>query len=112
MKKLFAIAASFVLVATLSTPAQSAGTNYSVDQKTLAAFSSSATILTTQQKAQVKAAVDANPDAEKFICTGIRYYSQPTSVNIMVRKRAKAACDYAKQLNPSFYLVPEQAHTG
>jgi hypothetical protein len=53
------------------------------------------------QRSQVKAAVEANPNAEKFICTGIRYYSQPMSVNIMVRKRAKAACEYAKELNPS-----------
>jgi hypothetical protein len=49
----------------------------------------------------VKATVEANPSAEKFICTGIRYYSQPMSVNIMVRKRAKAACEYAKELNPN-----------
>lgn len=74
---------------------------WSVYQKTLSAFSSSATGLTSQQKAQVEAAVKANPNADKFICTGIRYYSQPMSVNIMVRKRAKAACEYAKQLNPN-----------
>ena len=74
---------------------------YSAYQKTLATFSSTATTLTAQQKAEVKAVVDANPTAEKFICTGIRYYSQPMSVNIMVRKRAKAACEYAKQLNPN-----------
>ena len=74
---------------------------YSAYQKTLATFSSTATSLTAQQKAQVKAVVDANPTAEKFICTGIRYYSQAMSVNIMVRKRAKAACEYAKQLNPN-----------
>ena len=70
-------------------------------QKTLATFKSNVTALTTLQKTQVKAILDANPDAEKFICTGIRYYSQPMSVNIMVRKRAKAACDYARQLNPA-----------
>ena len=70
-------------------------------QKTLATFKSNVTGLTTLQKTQVKAILDANPDAVKFICTGIRYYSQPMSVNIMVRKRAKAACDYARQLNPS-----------
>jgi hypothetical protein len=75
--------------------------SFEVSQKTLATFSGSATGLTSQQKSQVKAAVEANPNAEKFICTGIRYYSQPMSVNIMVRKRAKAACDYAKELNPS-----------
>jgi len=101
MKRMTATVLSFLLVATLSTPAQSAGTDYSVYQKTLAAFSSSATNLSTQQKAQVRAAVEANPSAEKFICTGIRYFSQPMRVNIMVRKRAKSACEYAKQLNPN-----------
>ena len=100
MKKLLALISSLLFVAAFATPAQSAGANYSVYQKTLAAFSSNATGLTSQQKAQVKAAVETNPTAEKFICTGIRYYNQPMSVNITVRKRAKAACDYAKLLNP------------
>jgi M6 family metalloprotease-like protein len=81
-------------------PAQAA-TKYVANQKTLATFESTATGLTSMQKNQVWAAVEANPNAEKFICTGIRYYSQPMSVNIMVRKRAKAACAYAKELNPS-----------
>lgn len=69
-------------------------------QKTLASFATDATALTALQKSQVKAALVANPNAEKFICTGIRYYSQSMSINIMVRKRAKAACEYAKALNP------------
>jgi hypothetical protein len=69
-------------------------------QRTLASFSETSTTLTTKQKSQVKAAVEANPNATKFICTGIRYVSQPMSENIKVRKRAKAACDYAKTLNP------------
>ena len=81
--------------------ANSTKPQYKVYQKTLSSFGATATTLSSQQKAQVKAAVDANPNAEKFICTGIRYYSQPMSVNIMVRKRAKAACEYAKQLNPN-----------
>ena len=101
MRKVLALVSSVLLVATLATPAQSAGAKYSAYQKTLATFSSSATTLTTQQKSQVKATVDANPTAEKFICTGIRYYDQPMSVNITVRKRAKAACEYAKQINPA-----------
>ena len=101
MRKVFAIAASIALTMSFAVPAKSAGAKYTVYQKTLSAFSSTATTLTAQQKAQVKAAVDANPTAEKFICTGIRYFSQPMSVNIMVRKRAKAACEYAKQLNPN-----------
>ena len=115
MKRFAAIAASMLLIISFATPAQSAGVKYSVYQKTLSAFSSTATTLTSQQKAQVKAAVDANPAAEKFICTGIRYYSQPMSVNIMVRKRAKAACEYAKQLNPNlstwFQNKPTQARS-
>ena len=115
MKKILALISSLLLVATFATPAQSAPVKYSVYQKTLSTFSSSATGLTNQQKAQVKAAVEANPTAEKFICTGIRYYSQPMSVNIMVRKRAKAACEYAKQLNPDlstwFQNKPTQARS-
>ena len=115
MRRVFAVFASVALAMSFAVPAQSAGTKYSVYQKTLSSFSSTATTLTTQQKAQVRAAVEANPDAEKFICTGIRYYSQPMSVNIMVRKRAKAACEYAKQLNPNlstwFQNKPTQARS-
>jgi len=69
-------------------------------QKTLASYADTVTALTAQQRAQVKAAVQANPNATKFICTGVRYVSQPTSENIKVLKRAKAACDYAKILKP------------
>ncbi len=101
VRKLLAVLASLFLLASFATPAQSASAKYMVKQKTLATFSGSSTSLTYQQRSQVKAAVEANPFAEKFICTGIRYYSQPMSVNIMVRKRAKAACAYAKQLNPN-----------
>jgi hypothetical protein len=100
MKRFLAISAAALLLAVGLAPA-SAATKYSANQKTLATFSTNATWLTSIQKAQVKAAVEANPNAEKFICTGIRYYSQPMSVNIMVRERAKAACEYAKELNPS-----------
>ena len=100
MRKLILILTAASMILSAATPASSEPRKYEVNQKTLATFSSYATGLTSQQKAQVRAAVEANPDAEKFICTGIRYYSQPMSVNIMVRKRAKAACEYAKQLNP------------
>ena len=100
MKKLAALFGALVLVTGLTVPSI-ASTEYSVSQKTLSAFNGSTTTLTAQQKAQVKAAVDANPSAEKFICTGIRFESAPMSENITVRKRAKAACDYAKTLNPN-----------
>ena len=100
MQKFLALFGSVLLVAGFVTPS-SASAEYEVSQRTLATFSGSATNLTPQQRAQVKAAVDANPTAEKFICTGIRFESAPMSENITVRKRAKAACDYAKQLNPA-----------
>jgi M6 family metalloprotease-like protein len=115
MKKILALGAFLAMVFGLATPIQAAGPKYTAYQKTLSSFSSSATGLTSQQKAQVKATVDANPAAEKFICTGIRYYSQPMSVNIIVRNRAKAACEYAKELNPSlstwFQNKPTQARS-
>ena len=98
MKKLIAVVSALLLTASFATPAQSAGAKYTVYQKTLATYSGSATGLSSVQKAQVKATVEANPNAEKFICTGIRYFDQPMSVNIMVRKRAKEACAYAKEL--------------
>ena len=100
MKKLIIGVLSTVVLAIGLVPAQAA-TEYVATQKTLASFTASATGLTTLQRSQVKAAVEANPNAEKFICTGIRYVSQPMSENIKARKRAKAACDYAKQLNPA-----------
>ena len=78
-----------------------ASNEYEVFQKTLSHFSGSATALNTFQKSQIKSAVDSNPTAEKFICTGIRFESAPMSENIIVRARAKAACDYAKLLNPA-----------
>jgi hypothetical protein len=70
------------------------------DQKTLKTFQGGETKLTSQQRNQIAQSVSSNPNAEKFVCTGIRLASQPTSANIVVRKRAKAACDYAKTLNP------------
>jgi M6 family metalloprotease-like protein len=99
VRKVIALFGSLVLVVGFATPAVSA-TKYTTNQRTLSAFTFSATGLTNLQRAQVKAAVEANPNAEKFICTGIRFVSQPMSENIKMRKRAKAACDYAKQLNP------------
>jgi hypothetical protein len=104
MRRVIALVSSLLLVATLATPSQSAEAMYLVHQKTLVAFSANATSLTSQQMVQVRASVEANPNAEKFICTGIRFYDQPTSVNITVRKRAKAACEYAKELNPALSI--------
>jgi hypothetical protein len=44
--------------------------------------------------------VEEHDSADKFICTGIRREGGTRAENIMVRVRAKAACEYAKSLNP------------
>ena len=67
-------------------------------QKTLPSFGSG-TSLSESQKAQIREFVQGAGSTSKFICTGIRYKTQPMSENIRVRARAKAACDYAKSLN-------------
>ena len=100
MKKLLIGLVSLSVLLVGFVPAQAAG-EYVARQKTLSGFSGSTTTLTSAQRAEVKQAVDENPYAEKFICTGIRLEGQPMSLNIVVRKRAKAACGYAKQLNPA-----------
>ena len=97
----FTLNASIDGVSTTIDVQVSTAPKFSVSQKSLALFNGTETLLTNAQKNQVRAAVEANPNAEKFICTGIRFHSQPANVNVMVRKRAKAACDYAKQLNPN-----------
>lgn len=68
--------------------------------RTLANYSGRATVLTTQQKSQIRAAVTKGDGNTKVICTGIRFVTQPMSENIVVRQRAKLACEYAKSLNP------------
>ena len=73
---------------------------YEAFQKTLSPFSGNTTTLTAAHKTQIREAVERHDTSQKFICTGIRYFSQPMSVNIMVLKRAKAACEYAKSLDP------------
>ena len=67
-------------------------------QKTLSSFGSGVSLSGTQ-KTQIREFVAMAGSSNKFICTGIRYKSQPMSENIRVRARAKAACDYAKSLN-------------
>jgi hypothetical protein len=68
--------------------------------KTLTNFTSS--YLSAKQKAEIRAVLAKSDGNTKFICTGIRYFNQPLSENIKVRARAKAACDYAKSINPNF----------
>ncbi len=70
-------------------------------QKTLTPYSANVEQLNNRQKSEIEALVQSNPAADKFICTGIRLASAPISENVLVRKRAKAACEYAKSLNPN-----------
>jgi hypothetical protein len=70
--------------------------------KTLSDFSGSTTSLSSAQKSQIRSVLSKSDGNTKFICTGIRYFNQPLTENIKVRARAKAACDYAKSLNPNF----------
>jgi cell division protein FtsL len=73
MKRFLTISAAALLLVIGLVPA-SAATKYSVNQKTLATFSATATELTSMQKSQIQATVEENPNAERFICTGIRCY--------------------------------------
>jgi hypothetical protein len=66
--------------------------------RTLSSFSSNS--LSNKLKSEIKSVLAKADGNTKFICTGIRYVSQPVSENVKVRARAKAACDYAKSLNP------------
>ena len=70
------------------------------EQKTIRVFARNATTLTAAQKAVIKNMVEEHDSADKFICTGIRREGGTRAENIMVRLRAKAACEYAKELNP------------
>ncbi len=70
--------------------------------RTLTNFAGNSTTLSSRQKAEIRDVLAKSDGNTKFICTGIRYYNQPLSENIKVRARAKAACDYAKSINPNF----------
>jgi hypothetical protein len=75
-----------------------------VVQKTLTSYSAGVVPLSNRQKAEIESLVESNPAADKFVCTGIRFASAPTSENVLVRKRAKAACDYAQTINPNLSI--------
>jgi hypothetical protein len=99
MKKMVTALALLGLMSLGLSPAQ-ADAKYVPTQKTLTDAVGRAILLSDIQKAEIAAVVSNNPNAEKFICTGIRLAGTSDRMNLVVRKRAKAACDYAKQLNP------------
>jgi hypothetical protein len=100
MKKLIAALAFLGLMFVGLSPAQ-ADAKYIPTRKTLTDAVGRAILLSDIQKAEIEAVVTENPNAEKFICTGIRLVGTSDRMNLVVRKRAKEACDYAKQLNPT-----------
>lgn len=69
--------------------------------KWLSRFSSESYGLSEAQRQLIRDQVEAHPDATKFICTGIVTTGVSDSRNLFIRKRAKAACEYAKTLNPN-----------
>jgi len=99
MKKLIAVSALVGLMFVGFSPAQ-AEAKYFPTQKTLTDAVGRAILLSDIQKTEIEAVVKENPRAEKFICTGIRLVGTSDRMNLVVRKRAKEACDYAKELNP------------
>lgn len=68
-------------------------------QTTLPTFRAN-NVLTGAHRAKIKSILE-DSTATKFICTGIRLEGASHYQNVQVRKRAKAACDYAKTLKPS-----------
>jgi hypothetical protein len=99
MKRLITALALVGFVFLGLSPAQ-ADAKYFPTQKTLTDAVGRAVLLSDIQKAEIEAVVKENPRAEKFICTGIRLVGTSDRMNLVVRKRAKEACDYAKELNP------------
>ena len=99
MKNLIAAMSLLGLMSVGLSPAQ-AEAKYVPTQKTLTDAVGRAILLSDIQKSEIQAVVEANPNAEKFICTGIRLAGTSDRMNLVVRKRAKEACDYAKELNP------------
>ena len=99
MKRLITALALVGFVFLGLSPAQ-ADAKYFPTQKTLTDAVGRAILLSDIQKVEIEAVVKENPRAEKFICTGIRLVGTSDRMNLVVRKRAKEACDYAKELNP------------
>jgi len=73
-------------------------------QRTLTRFLPADRELNATHQGQIIDVVSDSPDADKFICTGIRLIGQPMSENIKLRQRAKAACEYAKFHNPNLSI--------
>lgn len=68
-------------------------------QKTLSSFSGSSTKLSVKQRNEIKALLGKTPSVQSITCSGLRLKSANATTVRAVTNRAKATCDYAKQLN-------------
>jgi hypothetical protein len=63
-------------------------------QRSLAAFK--VLTLNSAQKDAIKKLLASAPSATKFVCTATRFAGESASVNLVLRRQAKAICDFAK----------------
>jgi len=85
-------------VATAPSPTEVAPTAVTSVQRALSAFT--AVILGAAQKKVVEKLLDDAPNSERLICTAIRFAGNSAAANLLLRKQAKAVCDFAKSQNP------------
>ena len=91
---------SVLLVTGLATPvtAQSA---VETTQRVLSGFPAIGTGLSIRQKQEIRALLTQSPNLTSLTCSGLRLASASRSVAIVVKKRAIAACGFAKTLKPN-----------
>lgn len=92
--------AGTVVVASQITPIQVLS-DFTSSQKTLTSFAGSSSALSAKQRSEIKVLVDGSPEADAVVCTGLTLKGASRSVITTARTRAKAACDYAKRLEPA-----------
>ncbi len=91
--------AGTVVVASQISPIQVLS-DFTSSQRTLTSFSGSSSALSTKQKSEIKSLVINSPDSNAVVCTGFRLTSSKKATISLANNRAKAACAYAKRLNP------------
>lgn len=95
-----------------NTPSVPEGPGPNETQLTLAPFPKGSKKLNALQKIQIKTVIQMNPDLQALICTGLRFGNSTRALNLLVRQRSKAACDYAKALNPKLRIWFQSQVTG
>jgi hypothetical protein len=91
--------AATVVVASQVTPIEALSDISSV-QRTLTSFTGSSSTLTTKHQSQLRNLIGGSPKADSVVCTGFTPVGANKSAVTIARSRAKAACDFAKKVNP------------